>query len=500
MITSAINLAVEFGNPETEPMDVSLADGASARAAQRAWAKVPVPDRLRWLRRLRGLIAEHARRLAEASAQARRRPVAEALTAEVLPLADACRFLEREAERLLAPRRLGVKHRPLWLAGIRTEIHREAMGLILVIGPTNYPLFLPGVQVIQALVAGNAVLLKPGLGGTAAASALLDLMRAAGLDPRLVTLLTESVQTVHAALALRPDKVVLTGSAETGEKLLGRLGPHLIPSTMELSGSDSVLVRADADLDLVTKALVFGLRLNGGATCMAPKRVFVHASVATELEGRLAQALQTEVSPEPDPAVSALLRDLVEEALCAGAHYIAGTPRSDGAPRFPVVLGGVAPHVRLMDASVFAPFLAVVTVADDAGAMEAANASAYALGASIFTANREIAHRLAKCISAGIVTINDVIIPSADPRIPFGGRGRSGFGVTRGAEGLLELTVPKVITLTRGNLRPAFEPASGADESLFESYVLAAHGRGWVRRIKGLFSVTKNLLHRTTRV
>ena len=414
-----VTLAVEFGKVEPEAMELTLADGKAVRAAQRTWGARPVRERLVWLRRLRALISENARRLAEASAHARNRPIAEVLTAEVLPLLEACRFLETKRAKTIGRAPPGGKHRPLWLAHIRTEIHREALGLVLVIGPSNYPLFLPGVQLIQALVAGNAVLLKPGIGGTAAARALIQLTEEAGLNPQLVTLLAESVQTVHAALALRPDKVVLTGSAETGENLLGQLAPHLIPSVMELSGSDSVIVRADADLELATKALVFGLRLNAGRTCMAPKRVFVHASVATELEGRLAQALPGE------------------------------------------------------------PLPSIMAVANDAEALEGANASPFGLGASVFTADRERGEQLAKAINAGVVTINDLIVPTADPRIPFGGRGRSGFGVTRGGEGLLEFTNLKVITLTRGKLRPAFEPGRRSDDALFESYALAAHGRGW---------------------
>ena len=124
------------------------------------------PPSRSWFATSADLIAEHAGQLAEASASARLRPTLESLTAEVLPLAEACRFLEREAGKLLAPLRLGKRGLPLWLAGVRSEIQREPFGVVLIIGPGNYPLLLPGVQLIQALVAGNAVLLKPGVGGT----------------------------------------------------------------------------------------------------------------------------------------------------------------------------------------------------------------------------------------------------------------------------------------------------------------------------------------------
>ncbi len=216
---------------------------------------MPLGNRLQRIRVLRALIAEHALELAESSAAARRRPNSEALVAEVTPLAEACRFLEQNAKALLAPRQFGRRGRPLWLAGITSEIRREPWGVVLVIGPGNYPLLLPGVQIVQALVAGNAVVLKPGVGGMAAARCLHRMIELAGIDPRLVGILPEAAEAARMAIAARPDKVLFTGSASVGEKVLFQVAPQLTPATMELSGCDAVIVRADADLDLVVKAL-----------------------------------------------------------------------------------------------------------------------------------------------------------------------------------------------------------------------------------------------------
>ncbi|HEV2456594.1 MAG TPA: aldehyde dehydrogenase family protein, partial [Verrucomicrobiae bacterium] len=152
----------------------------SARRAQAIWRRTPLNQRLALVRKLRHLIAEKAAVLAKAAADARGRPLSESLVSEVLPLADACLFLERNATKILATRRLGRQGRPIWLNGVHSEIHREPLGVILIIGPGNYPLLLPGVQLVQALVAGNAVLLKPGIGGTAAARQLLELIVRAG--------------------------------------------------------------------------------------------------------------------------------------------------------------------------------------------------------------------------------------------------------------------------------------------------------------------------------
>ncbi len=479
----------------------------AARTAQARWSRTPLARRLELVRELRRLIAEHAMRLAEASAAARRRPALEALTAEVIPLAEACRFLEREAKTILTPRQLGKRGLPLWLAGLRSEIHREPYGVVLVIGPGNYPLLLSGVQMLQALVAGNAVLLKPGVGGTAAARDLCDLIVQAGFDSQLVAVLPESIIAVHTAILARPDKVLFTGSAVTGENILAQLAPHLIPATMELSGCDAVIIRADADLDLAVKALTFGLTLNGGATCMAPKRVFVSAARATELEGRLAQCFgnsrRQEVHPEIRncqrlfaSAATKRLSPLLADALARGAHLIAGEIADDGTVITPLVLGGVTPSSQLLREDFFVPILAIVTVADDHEVILRVNDCPFALAASVFSRDESAARSLASRIRAGVVTINDLILPTADARTPFGGRGRSGFGVTQGAEGLLELTTPKVITISRGKSRPAFEPPQPGDEEMFQSYLQLTHGRGLRPRWQALVSLLKNVAHR----
>lgn len=480
---------------------------SAARLAQNRWAVTPLAERLARIRELRRLIADHAMLLAEASASARNRPPLESLTAEVLPVVEACRFLEREAESLLAPCRYGRRGLPLWLSGVRSEVRHEPVGVVLVIGPGNYPLLLPGVQLIQALVAGNAVLLKPGVGGSFAARALIEIIHRAGFDSHLVALLPESTEAARAAIEALPDKVIFTGSAATGEKILAQLAPHLIPSVMELSGCDAVIVRADADLDLVVKSLRFGLTLNDGATCMAPKRVFVHRAIATELEGRLAR-LFSPAAPVSDPAssltsvragvdISAPLHQLLTEATAQGAHFVAGGVFPEGAVQLPAILAGVDPSARLLTEDVFASVLSLITVADDAEAITRANDCPYALGASVFTRDESTGHSIAACLSAGVVTINDLLVPSADARVPFGGRHRSGFGVTRGPEGLLELTVPKVITTSRAKFRPALEPPHPKDEAMFQAYLELTHGRGFGRRLSALVALFKSLSGRS---
>jgi acyl-CoA reductase-like NAD-dependent aldehyde dehydrogenase len=234
---------------------------------------------------------------------------------------------------------------------------------------------------------------------------------------------------------------------------------------------------------------------------MSPKRVFVHRSLATELEGRLANVFRSERADGqtvlPEASVEKL-RPLLDEALAHGAHFIAGEIRRAGAIVAPIILAGVSPASQLLREDIFAPVLSIVTVADDHEAVLCANDCPFALTASIFSRDVAAARSLASQIHAGVVTINDLILPTADARLPFGGRGRSGFGVTRGAEGLLELTTPKVVTVTRGKFRPAFDPPQPGDAKMFEAYLRFTHSDGLRARWTALVSLIKTISRRRT--
>lgn len=467
------------------------------REAQAGWAAVPLRERLKVLHRLRGWIAENAMTLANSSAVLRSRPVAEALTAEVLPLAEACRFLEREAGTLLAARHHGRRTRPFWLGGVTLEVRREPWGVILILGPSNYPLLLPGVQLIQALAAGNAVLLKPGTGATAPMQLLLRGLLDSGLPGGLVRILDESLDSAIEAIDMGPDKVILTGRTSSGIALLERLAPKLIPATLELGGNDPVIVGSDADLDLTAKALAFGLTLNGGATCMAPTRVFVHESVAAPLARRLQETLSSRPTP-PRPAGRPLLPlRRIQEMLDSGARLLHGTIEPEDALVAPVVLAVDRTQAWRMDEEIFGPFLAIVATLNNAESVLLANECKWALGASVFTADPAGAERIVSSLRAGVVTVNDVIVPTGDPRLPFGGRGASGHGSTRGGEGLLEMTVPKAVTVSRSRFRPAFEPTRPGDPELFTSYMALVHGSGWKVRLRGLQNLLLQLKKRS---
>jgi acyl-CoA reductase-like NAD-dependent aldehyde dehydrogenase len=449
------------------------------RLSQQNWARTALGKRLALLRRFRRSLAVRGAELAQSipceQPGALHRGIADTLVCEVLPLADACRFLEREAANILASQRLSTHSRPLWLRGVTAETRREPLGVVLIIGPANYPLFLPGVQTLQALAAGNAVLWKPAPGGSAVAEALREMLVECGLDPALLQVLDESTEAATDAIAAGVDKVFLTGSAATGAEILYQMAPRLTPSVMELSGCDAVFVLPGADVERTVAALAFGLRLNGSATCMAPRRLFLvgsHPSLLTALREKL-----NLVSPVLLPArTRSHLDDLLSEARRLGGEVL-----EEGSI---VLIRNATAEMQIARTDIFAPVLSVFEVPDVQAALAAHAPCPFALTAAIFGPEAE-AHALASRLQVGTVLINDAIVATADPRVSFGGCKSSGFGLTRGREGLLEMTALKTIVTQSSRTLRAYQPTTPAHVTFFATYLEIAHG-GWSARWRGL--------------
>jgi len=459
--------------------------------AQARWADASVRERMQVLCAARHSMAAHASEFAAAISPQLARTEAVTLVGELLPLLDACKFLEREAARLLAPRKLGRGGRPLWFAGVMAEVIREPIGHILVIGPANFPLFVPGVQVLQALAAGNAVTWKPGIGGARVAELVAEHLRTGGLPDGLLTVTAETVEAGQMALAEGPGKVIFTGSSASGQKVLAGLAQSATPAVMELSGADAVLVMPSADLQQVAKAVAFGLRLNGGAVCMSPRRLFASRSTMTALKPLLKEELAKIPAVALAPAVAAKLEVLLADAVAGGA-IVYGELLAEA--QAPMLVMGATPRMEITRSDIFAPVLSLLESESMLHAMDQYSQCPYALAVSIFCGrdDEKKARSMAKMLQAGTVLINDLIAPTADPRVPFGGRGASGYGVTRGAEGLLEMTAVKTLLVRRGGSMRHLEPTTAEDARTFGSLIEVAHGKGLAARWSALVQLVKS--------
>jgi acyl-CoA reductase-like NAD-dependent aldehyde dehydrogenase len=471
------------------------------RAQQRAWADLPVRRRLRPVQALRRLLVSECDRLTAAVNADIGKPPDETVAGEVLSLAEACRFLQRQAPGLLKPRRVPLRQRPLWLWGQSDTVHRRPRGVVGIIGTWNYPLILNGVQILQAVTAGNGVLWKPSEVAPASAAALFGLLEKAGFPPDLVQQLPATRAAGQELADADVDHVIFTGSSATGRRLAEHLGRRLISSTLELSGCDPMFVLEDGDLALAARAAWFGATLNRGQTCVAVRRVFVPRTSYQPFVDRLTP-LQNAATPLPLalPAQVQQAERLVDAALADGARLLASN-RPNGGPEtcLPTVVLDARPEMALCQEASFAPILAVLPYDNLDEALHMNSVCSYGLGASVFTASPHRAAQLAARLRAGSVVVNDAIVATAHPATSFGGHGESGWGVTQGAEGLLEMTVPQVVSVRGGRYRPHYEPVGSPGAvpgEVLRGLLAWGHGATLRQRWAGLLRMLRGLRSR----
>jgi acyl-CoA reductase-like NAD-dependent aldehyde dehydrogenase len=401
---------------------------------------------------------------------------AELISSELIPLLDNATFLRKQAPRILRPQRLGRRGQPVWLFGVKSEVYREALGRVLLLAPGNYPLFLPLVQCLYAWAAGNTVWLKSAPGSLPLHDRLRDLFLAVGGAPEVFRLLGEDTECYAQALAEGVDKVVLIGSAQTGEAVLAQAGRALVPAVAELSGCDAVFIHPQADLARAAAAIAFGLCLNGGRTCVAPRRIFFQG----DLE-RFESLLETALRARLRVPLSAEEKALVARATAQGARALGG-------PEGPLLLSRIGPEHPLLRKHHFGALAVLCPCTDDAEALRLAQSCPYALGASLF-GPPEWAESLAHRVPAQMVNVNDMIVTAADPRLPFGGSGHSGFGRMRGEEGLLEMTATRVVSRREGGSLEHLRPPGPADDAIVERFLLLTQAASWQTRTRALLEV-----------
>ena len=257
------------------------------------------------------------------------------------------------------------------------------------------------------------------------------------------------------------------------------------PAVVELSGADAILVMPSADLPQVAKAVAFGLRLNGGAVCMSPRRLFASQTTLNALLPLLKAALAEVPAVALEARTAAKLQQLLFEAMNTGA-----TVHGDFEPsaQRPLLVAGVSAQAAITRSDIFAPVLSLLPGESMLHGMEKYAQCPYALTAAIFCGrgDEKRARMIAGILKAGTVLINDIIAPTADPRVPFGGRGASGYGVTRGAEGLLEMTAIKTVLVRRNRSTLHLEPTRESDAAIFSGLIGMLHGSGLARRWSAL--------------
>ncbi|HOX06203.1 MAG TPA: aldehyde dehydrogenase family protein [Planctomycetota bacterium] len=416
-----------------------------ARPATADWVRLPPGARVEQLRGLRLAAVDRLEPLLAAVQADTGKVRAEALMTDILPALEQMLCYERTAEQVLAPRR-----RPgsLLFPGAGASVQYRPFGVVLVIAPWNNPLQLSLLPAATALLAGNAVVVKPSERTPTVAAELRALFTAAGLAEPLVQVIEGGPDVAAGLVRARPDLVFFTGGAAGGRAVLRLAAEQCIPTIMELGGKDPMLVFADADLERAAAGAVYGAFAHDGQHCISVERLLVERPVCAEFARAVAAGaaglsrgrdIAAELRPEAE--VRALGR--IAEALAGGARLL--TPAPGGRPQLPAVLVDVPLDSALMREETFGPVLPVAAFDGEDEAVRLANSCSLGLGASVWTSDQVRARRVADRLECGAVCINNVLVNAGHPALPFGGVKGSGFGRYHGPEGLLAFVQPQAV-------------------------------------------------------
>ena len=364
--------------------------------------------------------------------------------------ARACRYYAENAERMLADQVYEVD-------GARAFVRSLPLGPVLAVMPWNFPLW----QVIRfaapTLMAGNIGLLKHAPNVPQCALFLEDLFRRAGFAEGVFQALL--IETEQVAAVLDDPRVVaatLTGSERAGSAVAGQAGRCLKKTVMELGGSDPFIVMPSADLDASVQAAVKARTLNNGQSCIAAKRFLVHEKVADEWTRRFVEAMATltvgdpmdaatDIGPLATPSILEGLASQVERSVAAGAHVLLGGHRLEGPGNFyaPTVLADIPEAAPAYREELFGPAALLFRVKDMDHAVHQANDTPFGLGSSVWTNDPAEQERFINEIEAGMTFVNGMV--ASDPRLPFGGIKRSGYGRELSEHGLREFVNMKTV-------------------------------------------------------
>ncbi|WP_299235692.1 succinic semialdehyde dehydrogenase [Natronomonas sp.] len=449
------------GVPACEPDDV---EAAFDRAADSAWRETTAGERADALVRFHDLVLDDQAAImdvVQAETGKARRDAHE----EVLDIAATARYYAYRAASALEtePRRGALP------GATETEVHHHPVGTVGIVSPWNYPLNLSVGDAIPALLAGNAVVLKPAPETPYTALKAAALLRKAGVPETAFQVLTGERATGEAVVEAA-DYVCFTGSTAGGRAVARSAGGTLTDCSLELGGKNPGIVRADADIERAVEGLLRGCFSNAGQLCLSIERLYVHADVFDRFVAAFCEAVESidlGAGYEFDLGMGSLISaghlekvaGHVAEAEREGATVLTGgRKRPDVGPYFyePTLLTGVEGSMALFNEETFGPVVSLYPYETDAEAIERANDSVYGLNASVWTDDTERGREIAAEIEAGTVNVNESYAAAwASLDAPMGGMKESGIGRRHGLEGLYRFTESQTVAVQKyGGLSP----------------------------------------------
>ncbi|MEX2558144.1 MAG: aldehyde dehydrogenase family protein [Actinomycetota bacterium] len=428
------------------------------------WAKLSLNARSAHLLKIRGAIVDRADELARLVAAETGKPLPDAIF-EVFACCTLLTYAAKAGPRALRRRRISTK--PLVLK--RAWVTYEPYGVIGMIAPWNFPVGIPAQVIPSALAAGNTVVFKPSELTPLSGVLLGEIINSAGR--RLIHVVTGDGRSGEALVRAGVDKLEFTGSPATARRILAAAAETLAQVVLELGGKDPMIVAEGADVAKAARAAVGASFTNSGQFCMAVERAFVTPNAYDRfVEHAVAAAKGLRQGTDSQSNLGSMTRpqqiDVIErrlaDAVAKGARILTGgRRRTELGENFfePTVVVDVDPRMELMREETFGPVLSVMRVDSVDEAVRLANDTDYGLNASVFSPNAAEARQIARRLVAGGVNINDAVMGSGIPALPFGGEKSSGFGRLQGEEGLREFSRIKTITESRFPRGPSLAAA-----------------------------------------
>ncbi len=442
---------------EMAPAEIKQAV-ARARTAQRDWGALSVRARAERVGRFRDLIVKRAEELCDLVVKETGKTRPEALSMEVMVIADLATYFIKRAPQILEPHPISLH----LLKNRGSYLHYLPRGVVGIISPWNFPFGIAAGEIVMAVLAGNAVVHKPSEVTPLLALKTKELFDAAGLPPDLLQVVTGRGQAGAALIDSNIDYCIFTGSTATGKKVAAACGERLIPCVLELGGKAPAIVCADADVDRTAKALVWGAFANQGQVCVSVERVYAHQAVHDELVDKVVALTQKLRLGDPGAGASIdsgsmtwerqveIVEERIKSALDGGAKLRTGGQRSGRGLQFqPTVLSDCRQDMDVMRKEIFGPVLPIMKVRDEEEAVSLANDSHLGLMAYVFTQDRPKGRRLAERVEAGTVMVNDCLLTFGAPETPWAGVKQSGLGRTHSDEGLKDLCQTRHVNYDR---------------------------------------------------
>ena len=447
---------------------------ATAHAAQKEWAKKSPAERAKVILKARDIVLKRQDEIMGVVIRETGKPPADALSMEIFASADVMTYYAKNAEKFLATEKKKLHGVMGMIKQLRVAY--KPLGVVGIITPWNGPFILSMNPTQQALLAGNGVILKGSEVTPESAQLVAKVFKEASLPDGLLHVIYGDGQTGADLLNADIQKVSFTGSVPTGRKVGEACGRNLIPCSLELGGTDAMIICADANFELATDAALYGSCINTGHYCCGTQRIYVVESLYDQFVARVtekAKALRQGQKYGQDEDIGAvfwdkqvtIIEEHVKDAIDKGARLLHGggrNPDLEGLYFMPTVLADCDHSMLAMREENFGPLVCLQKVRDEAEAIRLANDSPYGLNGTVFSKDKEKAFQIALQMDTGSVCVNDIAVTYGVPEAPFGGRKASGVGQVNGVDGLRKYSHAFPVILNRFNMPklPASYPNS----------------------------------------